>query len=276
MMKKASLFFGIVILSMVSLHSYAEVPVEDVSDEFTFVDPELETPDRAIETAMLESEEEIALATESKPKSTQEQLSLINKIQAMQQELQELRGQVEVQAHDLKMLKEQQLAFYRDLDSRLGNKKLAEANKDSDKVSQTKQQTKSAKSVSSNPADEQISYLRAYELVKNRQFTDAITAMEDFLQEYPQSGYSANAEYWLGELYLSTKNPDKAIKHFEVVLQKFPSSSKTSASMFKLGVALLEMGDTEQAKKRLQQVISNYPDTNTARLAKDKLKTLNG
>ena len=46
---------------------------------------------------------------------------LIDKIQSLQQEVQELRGQLEVQAHDLKLLQQQQVAFYKDLDARLGS-----------------------------------------------------------------------------------------------------------------------------------------------------------
>lgn len=36
---------------------------------------------------------------------------LIDKVQSLQQEIQELRGQLEVQAHDLKLLQQQQVAF---------------------------------------------------------------------------------------------------------------------------------------------------------------------
>ena len=49
--------------------------------------------------------------------------SLAEQVHNLQAEIQELRGQIEVQAHDLKMLQQQQLAFYKDLDSRLQNQK---------------------------------------------------------------------------------------------------------------------------------------------------------
>ena len=45
--------------------------------------------------------------------------NLIEKVLNLQKEVQELRGQLEIQAHDLKLLQQQQLAFYKDLDSRL-------------------------------------------------------------------------------------------------------------------------------------------------------------
>jgi len=125
-----------------------------------------------------------------------------------------------------------------------------------------------------NPADEQISYLAAYDLVKNKQYNKAIKAMQQFVNQYPQGGYTANAQYWLGELYLVQKEYKKAIEHFTLVIDDYPSSSKTAASLLKMGYALAAVGQTREAKETLRQVIKNYPDTKTAQLAKTKLEML--
>lgn len=126
----------------------------------------------------------------------------------------------------------------------------------------------------SNPADEQISYLAAYELVKNKRFDDALVAMQAFVTQYPQGGYTANAQYWLGELYMVKNNYPKAIDHFEIVLKQFPSSSKAAACTLKIGYALAASGKDNEARLRLQQVLKNYPDTPTAQLAATKLESL--
>lgn len=225
---------------------------------------------------------------------------LIDKIQALTQDIQELRGQLEVQAHDLKLLQQQQIAFYKDLDTRLGSGSAKSApskpstdmtlggNAPAVKPSPSAAASAPIKSVKAsttpqpviavsrvNPADEQISYLAAYELVKNKRYDSAINAMQTFAQKYPKGGYTANAEYWLGELYLVKKDYPKAIEHFEVVLQQFPSSSKSAASMLKAGYAYAARGDNQEAKKRFQQVARTYPDTPTARLANSKLEAIN-
>ena len=136
------------------------------------------------------------------------------------------------------------------------------------------QQPVSNNAAHTNPADEQISYLAAYELVKNKKFDEALIAMQTFVTQHPQGGYTANAQYWLGELYMVKKNYPEAIEHFEVVLQQFPSSSKSAASLLKIGYALAASGKKQDAIIRLQQVVKNYPDTNTAQLAKTKLGSL--
>lgn len=218
---------------------------------------------------------------------------LIDKIQGLQQEIQELRGQLEVQAHDLKLLQQQQVAFYKDLDSRLGSaantnsqgKAPTELSLGSNpstaapvavQTSKTSNVTPVIAPVSRvNPADEQISYLAAYELVKNKKYDDAVRAMQTFVQKYPSGGYTANAEYWLGELYLAKKEYPKALEHFELVLQKFPSSSKSAASLLKTGYVYTATGNKQEAKRRLQQVIRTYPGTPTAQLANSKLATIN-
>lgn len=221
---------------------------------------------------------------------------LIEKVQSLQQEVQELRGQIEVQAHDLKLLQQQQVAYYKDLDSRMGSvsgkttqsKPVTDLNL-SDKTGTPKiavpaTPIKEVKTTSTpqpivaasraNPADEQISYLAAYELVKNRMYDEAINAMQNFVQKYPNGGYTANAEYWLGELYLVKKDYPKSIEHFDLVLKRFPSSSKSAASLLKSGYAYVESGNNQEAKKRFQQVVATYPNTPTAQLANSKLETL--
>ena len=99
--------------------------------------------------------------------------------------------------------------------------------------------------------------------------------MQAFVTQHPKGGYTANAQYWLGELYMVKKNYPQSIEHFEIVLQQFPSSNKSAASMLKIGYALAASGKKQDAVLRLQQVVKNYPDTSAAQLAKAKLEALN-
>jgi tol-pal system protein YbgF len=299
----------------------AEVPVVDDSDNFAMIDgrqryePSVVDPqyDSQFEIARNDRDldnnldDEGALAREDQTTSsvrnnTTDNATLIDKIQSLQQELQELRGQLEVQAHDLKLLQQQQVAFYKDLDSRLSSTSTSakievpskpkvdlslSANQPASgkrtsvsqpEVSQTRESTSVPVAVIPvsrvNPADEQISYLAAYELVKNRRYDDALNAMNQFVQKYPKGGYTANAQYWLGELYLVKKEYSKAVEHFNIVLQQFPTSSKSAASMLKMGYAYATLGNKPEAKKYLQQVVRAYPDTPTAQLASSKLRTI--
>lgn len=284
----------------------AEVPVVDDSENYALLEEQtINSPSSVRNTNNDGSyyEQEQALAhdnDEPQIANNNQSQSAVNydELKSMKEEIQELRGQIEVLNHELKKLKEQQLTFYKDLDSRISGKtpeKLAENQLNSDtapsqdpsseKPIQTSKplskpilslNSTSNNSVSSspNPADEQISYLKAYEFIKNKQFSQAVSAMQNFITKYPSGAYSANAEYWLGELYLAEKKYPNAISHFDAVLQKYPTSNKYSASLLKLGFALAESGRFIEAKTKLNEVIQKYPDTDTSKLARNKLQEI--
>lgn len=309
---------------MLPLTGWSEAPVVDDSENFAIIDgqqmaeasaanPKYDEiqmdvqPDQAQngydQMDSAQSEDGPALVKEDQSSDSTNNINnnakLIDKIQALQQDIQELRGQLEVQAHDLKLLQQQQVAFYKDLDSRLGSSNKSAENKPATDMTlgsknppvpsnkaatasnstptQVKQATPQPVVAVSriNPADEQISYMAAYELVKDKRYDNAINAMQIFIQKYPKGGYTANAQYWLGELYLVKKDYPKSIEHFEIVLHQYPSSSKSAASMLKVGYAYAATGDNQEAKKRFQQVVKNYPGTPTAKLASSKLETIN-
>ncbi|HRD69495.1 MAG TPA: tol-pal system protein YbgF [Legionella sp.] len=317
MIKCKSSIIAAIVTVMLPLTLWAAAPVVDDSENFAIVDeqqaqspafnPKYDEP--LIENAEIDgsqndnysqNDDGPALVKDEPVSESQSEINdnakLIDKVQNLQQEIQELRGQLEVQAHDLKLLQQQQVAFYKDLDARLGGSSSNSAQlKPSTEMtlgstaSPTPTVTKSTAPVKVvknttaapiipvsrvNPADEQISYLAAYELVKNKQYDDAIKAMQIFVQKYPKGGYTANGEYWLGELYMVKKDYPQAIQHFEIVLQKFPSSSKAAASMLKVGYAYAATGDNSEAKRRLLQVVKNYPGTPTAKLANVKLESI--
>lgn len=282
---------------------FADAPVVDESENFALND-QYAANDQHHQTNRnndLEYGDEQPLAHETPHAAgSGDNASLLNQVKSLQQEVQELRGQLEVQSHDLKVLQDQQLSYYKDLDARIRNPSAAPQKKTVDpKVSQsiptdvpppklsaapkTPVSTQPVKVIptavnsprDSNPATEQIRYLAAFDLIKTKQFDKAVTAMQSFTNDYPNGGYTANAHYWLGELYMTQKDYPNAITHFDTVLKQFSSSSKSASSLLKTGYALAASGKKQEAILRLKQVVKNYPDTNTARLAKEKLISLN-
>lgn len=275
-----------------------------VSDSRYYDDPPMDVAQNDYPSDTYQGDDGPALAKDDQMSgpsgsNVSDSASLIDKIQALQKEVQELRGQLEIQAHDLKLLQQQQVAFYKDLDSRLTGGASVSAKAATDKPAMdlslgskepaSRASTPAAQSVAKtastpepvvtpvsrvNPADEQISYLAAYELIKNKRYDDALGSMNTFVQKYPRGGYTSNAQYWLGELYLVKKDYAKAIEHFDIVLKQFPTSSKSAASMLKVGYAYAEMGNKPEAQKYLQQVVRAYPNTPTAQLANSKLRTI--
>lgn len=287
-----------------SVPVFAAAPVVDDSENFAILEEQAqaaeELPIAHEEYAMGEDLEGSVSRQTSKHNSARAgNADFVNKIQSLQKEIQDLRGQVEVQAHEIDELKQQQLDLTQDIDTKVTHPNLPENNSPSTNqlnpaptlpanvkkpgqpqfevdIQPMQNLEQATPSIRINPADEQISYLAAYDLVKQKHFPQATQAMQQFLSKYPRGGYSANAHYWLGELYLTNKDYPNAVTEFDTVLKNFKTSSKFAPSRLKLGYALAESGRIAEAKEQLLAVANQYPDTDTARLAHLKLEKLGG
>jgi tol-pal system protein YbgF len=285
------LLVACVCASLLPVTLFGAATVVDDSENYALLEEQQET----YESPVVRDRDDYSV-TDSEPALAKDDHQLLNnnasllqKIQGLQQDIQELRGQLEMQTHDLKRLQDQQLSFYKDLDARISQSPHSQVMNTASTPSTTAATPLSSSNATtivtpphpvinsnkSNPANEQISYLAAYELVKNKHFDEALSAMQAFVIQYPHGGYTANAQYWLGELCLVKNDYAKAIEHFNHVLHEFPSSSKSAASLLKIGYAQAALGQTPEARLTLQTVIKNYPDTHTAQLAITKLNALN-
>ncbi|MCX7090388.1 MAG: tol-pal system protein YbgF [Legionellales bacterium] len=282
----------------------AAAPVVDDSENFAILEEQAqaaeELPIAREEDAILDDlDGSVSQHTSKHSEARAGNTDFVNKMQSLQKEIQELRGQLEVQSHELDELKQQQLDLTQDIDNRNTHPNLpvnnniatnqptiapalpANAKKSGPPqfevdIQPMQNLEQATSNVRINPADEQISYLAAYDLVKQKHFPQATQAMQQFLSKYPHGGYSANAHYWLGELFLANKDYANAVTHFDTVIQNFKTSSKFAPSRLKLGYTLAESGRIAEAKEQLLAVVNQYPDTTTARLAHIKLEKLGG
>jgi tol-pal system protein YbgF len=222
------------------------------------------------------------------PATSSNSTSLLSKVNDLQKEIQRLRGNLEVQEHELTKLKEQQQAYYNDLDQRInllssGNGKTtstlslnsAETQTTMEKTIIPVTQSGTQEVSSTQQEDEKSCYNAAYSLIEQKKFTEANTAMKGFIKQYPNGKYAANAHYWRGELLLAQHQDQAAIEEFNTVINDFSSSTKVSAAMLKLGFAYANLGDTEKAKATFTNIEQMFPETTIAQLAHARLESLN-
>ncbi|AFV00954.1 tol-pal system protein YbgF [Simiduia agarivorans] len=197
-------------------------------------------------------------ATPVVPASTQ-QADMFYRLQALQQEMLELRGLVEEQAYEINRLKQQRHDDYMDLDRRISA------------LSGAAPATTSAAAGTSpvGAGDDGSAYKAAYAHLRNRDLTAAIKGFTDYLNQYPKGQYAANSQYWLGEIYLVEGKAEQAKQWFERVVKEFPTDRKAPDAKYKLGTVLFQLGDKARAKQLLQQVADSKADA--ARLARDFL-----
>jgi len=122
--------------------------------------------------------------------------------------------------------------------------------------------------------DKESAYVAAYELFKDGKFDKARETFLNFLKQYPDTEYSDNAQFWLGECFYFEKKYENAILEYEKVAQNYPDGDRVPHALLKQGISFLNLGDKASAKLILQRVISDYPNTNQARTAKAQLLTI--
>lgn len=206
------------------------------------------------------------------------QSELIQLVLQLQEEVRFLRGELETTQHKMQRLETDSSDRYRDMDRRLSV--LMQAAMDSDSLPplsapsdlqpvDTPPSSSSDVGITAEPAsaNDQRAYDEAFALVRARDFDQAISAFEAFVQRYPEHPNTANGYYWLGELHLAKESPELASSAFKTVLEKFPNHHKVPDTLYKLGVTLSRLGEQERSRHMMQRVISEYPQSTAATLA---------
>ena len=96
-------------------------------------------------------------------------------------------------------------------------------------------------------------------------------AFQQFLRDYPDGKYAANAHYWLGELYLvvNPQNLEASRQSFTLLLTEYPDNAKVPDAMYKVGKVHYMKGSPDKSKEFLDRVIREHPDSSAARLARE-------
>jgi tol-pal system protein YbgF len=202
---------------------------------------------------------------------------LFYQIQVLQQELQELRGLVEEQSHQLSRLARDQQEQYLDLDRSM--QALRGGAAPPQRPAPVGEAAAGADPVAATPAGgaqgaERDAYNAAFELMRQRQFEASVAAFTGFIGQYPGGDLTANAYYWLGELHLVMEENEKARQAFAQVVNVFPSHQKVPDALYKLGVVYHRLGDLGRAREFLNRVRNQYPQSASAGLAQNYLAEL--
>lgn len=218
-------------------------------------------------------------------------LDMLELLESLKIEISTLRGEVEVQTHTIEQLKEKQRDLYTDVDRRLQRIESNKTTTSNDTAASEPEETQEAISETESEAEivaESISeteesvdplkaeavYQKAFKLLKESQYDQALVAFKEFLKDYPNSAFSDNAQYWLGEANYVKQNYELAINEYQALLSTYPDSQKVSHALLKIGYSYAELGNADEAKKTLNEVKLQYPGTTAARLADERLRKI--
>jgi len=115
---------------------------------------------------------------------------------------------------------------------------------------------------------------QAFEQLKAAKYRAAIEQFKQFIQRYPQSGYRAEARYWIGEAHYLAKDYPQALEQFSHIIIYFSDSEFARQAMLKSANTYQAMQDIPQARLFYQRVIKNHPNTSYAVKATERLRQL--
>ena len=205
------------------------------------------------------------------------QLDLLEKMDFMQQEIQMLRGMVEEQALQIESLQSDGRARYLDLDGRLSALSQRPAVVPGAVADTPTQDTEPAVADSGielgDPENEVAEYQAAFSLIRERQYDDAILAMERFIQRFPSGKLVADAYFWLGQVFEENNQPGQAIAVFQSLVQNYPEYRRIQQTQLDLGRLQLAT-DPAAGQATLQALIDSAPDSDAASSARDLIESL--
>lgn len=239
---------------------------------------------------------------------------LMRRIEALNEEIRELRGSIETQGHRLEEMRERQRNLYGDLDRRLRELEVAgrqreqsQRSSEQETVSEAEQAAEAGAGASAGEsgdspaqadgemsgaeranategggeaegaADEQAqreAYNAAFELLKDGRYEAAAEEFRSFLDQYPEGPYSDNAQYWLGESYYVMRDFEDALTAFRQTAERYRDSAKVPDARLKTGYTLHELGRHDEARSVLEEVMSAHSGSTVARLAEERLLRL--
>jgi TolA-binding protein len=128
-------------------------------------------------------------------------------------------------------------------------------------------------------------YQAAYLDFSRGNYALAIGGFREFVRRHPDDEVADNAQYWIGEAYLSLahryqdagelERTDQALKEaaqaFHDVAERYPGADKVPAALYKEALVLLELQQPAPARDRLEYLVEKFPTTPEARLARERV-----
>lgn len=212
---------------------------------------------------------------------------LLLQIEQLRQETQALRGLMEELSYQLGQMSSDQKTRYLDLDQRLGE--LVRIQKEAVVAVPTQggtvvvldpatpdDTTGQGVQVAAAPEiSDQDAYNSAFQLIRERQFDDALAAMESFTQAYPDSELVLDARFWRGQVFDVLGRDQEAIEAFKGITLDAPDYRRILQVKVKLGKLLVKNQDLMNGRKILQEVITQAPESVEAGLASRELEKTN-
>lgn len=215
-------------------------------------------------------------------------VEMSQRVDQLERELRELRGEADALAQANAALKKQQLDIAADLEQRLAAIEAREraAAEAAAKVAAPSSGENPATPAEGSPGEPatvvaesdgkspELRYGEAFDALKAGKYPEAIAGMQEFLAKHPNHPLADNAQYWLGQTYYVTRDYERAIAAFAAVGVRPTDPSKTPDALLKKGLSEIELKRPDAARATLADLVNRFPNSEAARTARERLQSL--
>lgn len=184
-------------------------------------------------------------------------LDLMSQMEALRNEMAQLRGQNEQLARDVAELQRRQKDAQGSMDERL-------------RVLEPVRVTLDGQEFVAQP-DEKAAFESAMGVLRSSDFAKAAQLYNQFIERYPSSGYVPLALYWQGNAQYATRSYKAAIDSYRKLIALAPQHLRVPEAKLAIANCQLELKDAKAAKATLQDLVKAHPQTEAGATAKDRL-----
>ena len=124
------------------------------------------------------------------------------------------------------------------------------------------------------PGNAEQLFAAAYSDYSRGNYDLAISEFRQYVEIYPGSELSDNAQFWLGEIRLAQKNLPEAIAEYDKVALLNPAGDKAAIAMHKRAQLLLQLERKEEGVAQWLTLIKAFPKSPEALQATEQLQQI--
>lgn len=117
-------------------------------------------------------------------------------------------------------------------------------------------------------------YERGAALVRDGRYAEGGDELRRFINIYPANSLTPDAYYWLGEAHYAQRQFEQAEQALISLGSNYPDHSRIPDALLKLGYIYSERGNTARARQVLERLLESYPNSVAASLGEMQLRQL--
>jgi len=121
---------------------------------------------------------------------------------------------------------------------------------------------------------EQSAYDGAIDQFRQAQYQDSADSFAAFLALYPNSQLAPTAKFYLGSSRYAVKDYKGAIEELNQLVQQTPNDARAPDALLVIAGSQIELNNRAGAKASLERIVKNYPNSQAADTAKNRLQLL--